>query len=107
MIAMFAIADPFGFSPSVRVVVGVVGLLLLQASVWRLANPLLPDDRKHLALRGEGDHFIDLLRQLNRVALVAEAAGRPIAGDSEVEAVRQEMHASVDRMVKLAALREE
>jgi hypothetical protein len=107
MIAMFAIADPMGFSPSVRIFVGVAGLLLLQASVWRLANPLLPDDRHFMALRGEGDHFIDLLRQLHRVAMGADAAGRPVVGDPEVEAVREEMHATVDRMVKVAAQREE
>lgn len=107
LIAMFAIADPFVLAVNVRVLIGVAGLLLLQASVWRLANPLLPDDRRYLALRGEAEHFLDLVRQLNRVAVPVRAKGEAVADDPEVEVVRGEMHASVDRMVKLAGQREE
>lgn len=86
---------------AVQLFLVVAGLLLTEAGIWRLADPILPDDRKYMALRTETDHFTALVRQLNAAALALDA------GDGEgsrfaLDEVQTEMHRSVDRMVDFA-----
>lgn len=91
----------FGESLTVQLFLVVAGLLLTEAGIWRLADPLLPDERKYIALRREGDHFMALVRQLNAVALALD--GRDDSGSRfALDEVRTEMHRSVDRMVEFA-----
>ena len=71
------------------------GLLVMQAGVWYMANPLLTSERKNTALRSEVDAFIGLVRALDQHAARADAS-------EELEQVRASMHASVDRMTELA-----
>lgn len=99
-----ALLIPDGSLPT-RVVLVVVGLLVVEASVWKLADPLLPSERQFFALRQEGDRFIRLIRELNRAALAAKP--RPAHLDPGVEAVKGRMLASVDRMVDVAGKTED
>jgi len=62
-----------------QIVVVLAGLLLLQAGVWKLANPLLPEDRTHLHLRREVDHFMELVRELNGAAGLESGSTPPDA----------------------------
>lgn len=60
------------FGPSslqLQVILVLVGVLILEAGVWGLTSGLLPNERRYLALREEGDHFIALIRELNSAAL--------------------------------------
>jgi hypothetical protein len=96
-----------------QIVVVLAGLLLLQAGVWQLANPLLPEDRKYPHLRQEVDHFMDLVRELNGAAAVeggstppdavAASAGPPPRSDGrsppEIEA---DLRESLSRIVSAA-----
>jgi hypothetical protein len=88
-----------------RVILVVVGLLVVEASVWKLAEPLLPSERQFFALRQEGDQFIRLIRELNQAALAARPG--PAGLDPDVAAVRARMLESVDRMVEVAGKTED
>lgn len=91
----------FGEPLAVQLFLVVAGLLMTEAGLWRLADPVLPDERKYLALRKESDHFITLVRQLNTAAL-AMADGDDRGSRFALDEVQTEMHRSVDRMVHFA-----
>jgi hypothetical protein len=78
------------------------GILILEAGVWGLAARLLPNERRYLGLREEGNHFIELIRQLNRAAVARQEVD---GGDENEEHFRdalKQMHAAVRRMGELA-----
>ncbi len=91
----------FGEQLAVQLFLVVAGLLLTEAGLWRLADPILPDERKYIALRVETDHFTTLVRQLNAAALDVDG-GDPTGPQLALDEVRTEMHRSVDRMVGFA-----
>ena len=81
------------------IVVG--GILLVEAGVWKLSQWLLPNDRQYLGLRTEGDHFIMLIRQLNKAAIQLNELDNAENRD-RFESTREAMHQSVDSMAELA-----
>ena len=85
----------------VQVALVVVGLLLVQVGVWKVASQMLPDERRFTALRREVDSFIDLVRLLNRAAL-ALRADESVRTRQEFDAVRSALHDAVDQMVAVA-----
>jgi hypothetical protein len=89
----------FGESLPVQLVLVVAGLLMTESGIWRLMEPVLPDERQHRALRTETDHFIGLVRQLSTAALADQDQPGP---DQRFDEVQAEMHRSVDRMVAFA-----
>jgi hypothetical protein len=88
-----------------RVLVVLLGLVLIEMGVWRITQSLFPNERAFRPLRKETDYFVTLVRRLNRASLMARR-GAP-AGDTEIERVHDEMHHSVDRMLRLAGRTEE
>ena len=93
---------------SLMVQLGVVlaGLVLIEAGVWHLASPVLPSERKYVALRREVDGFILLVRRLNRATL-ALASDSSSANRAKLLEVRDEMLDSVRRMERVAGRTEE
>lgn len=88
-----------------QIAVVLVGLVLIEAGVWNLANPILPSERRYLALRDEVDLFIRLVRRLNRTAL--EVASEPTPHNrAKLLGVRDEMMESVRRMEEYAGRQE-
>lgn len=87
-------------SLQIQVVVVLAGVLILEAGVWGLTTGILPNERRYLALREEGDHFLSLIRVLNQAA-VERNRGRTGASGKFQEAVNL-MHASVVRMADVA-----
>ncbi|HUH12340.1 MAG TPA: hypothetical protein VMK65_04490 [Longimicrobiales bacterium] len=87
----------FVYDLMARVAVVVVGLLLVEVGVWKLANPLLPNERRFHALRDEVDRFIQLVRGLNQAAL-RRIAERSPESEQAFEEARAELHASVERI---------
>jgi hypothetical protein len=77
----------------------LVGVLLLEAGVWGLVGGVLPSERRHPELREEGDHFLDLVRQLSAAAVARDDGTEDDASYREALAA---MHSSVDRMGQLA-----
>jgi hypothetical protein len=90
----------FWESPPTQIVIALVGLLMVQAGIWKLTQPLLPDDRGYKALRGEVDTFLHLVRDLNREAIDINAAGQFTS--PRYEAIQLQMIESVNRMPAVA-----
>lgn len=87
-----------------QLLVGALGLVILEAGVWRITQSLFPNERAYAPLRKETDFFITLVRRLNTAAV---AAKRGSGSAADLERVQDEMHHSVDRMVRLAGLTED
>lgn len=84
-----------------QIVVVLVGILIIEAGVWRLTAKILPNERRFLALRAEVESFIDRVRILNAQGV------RLRENDTEEnrEALRETvdaLHLSVDRMAEVA-----
>jgi hypothetical protein len=84
---------------TLRIIVVLIGLLMIDAGIWKLTHPLLPNERQYKGLRAEVDDFIKIVRRLNSAALQAKASP---AGKESVAHVVNEMHAAVNRMEQLA-----
>ena len=59
-------------SLQMQVLLVLFGILILEAGVWGLASRILPNERRYLGLREEGDHFIGLIRALNKAAVARD-----------------------------------
>jgi hypothetical protein len=88
-----------------RLLVAALGLVLIEAGIWRITQSLFPNERAFRPLRKETDYFITLVRRLNRAALAAQRDSA--AGARDLAQVHDDMHHSVDRMLRLAGLTEE
>ena len=88
-----------------RVVWAGVGVILMEAGIWRITQAIFPDERSYRPLRKETDYFITLVRRLNSAAV---AAGRGLEGaEDEFARVHDEMLHSVERMRHLAGQTED
>ena len=89
-----------------QIIVVLAGIMALEAGIWGLTQQLLPNARKSLDLRVEGDHFIDLVRALNEAAIASKGGADADAefedADARFREVLKLMHGSVDRMSELA-----
>lgn len=103
LLGIIAILGAVLFIVSLRAQLAVVigGILLIEIGIWRLVDPLLPNERRFNALRGEVDRFMGLVRELNRIAGEIEERAAPEV-DREFETIREAMHRSVDRMAVVA-----
>lgn len=88
-----------------RMLVVALGLVLIEAGIWRVTQSLFPNDRNYRPLRKETDFFITLVRRLNRAAVNAQRGSGSAMDD--IAQVHEEMHHSVDRMLRLAGLTDE
>jgi hypothetical protein len=88
-----------------RMLVVALGLVLIEAGVWRITQSLFPNERNFRPLRKETDYFIVLVRRLNRAAVHAQRGSSSAIHD--LAQVHDEMHHSVDRMLRIAGLTEE
>ena len=84
-----------------RVVVVVLGLLLIEMGVWKLAHQLLPNERQFHTLRTEGERFLLLIRHLNDAALALQDNDDPENRQAFAE-IREMMHQSVEHMAEVA-----
>lgn len=96
----------FFLDPMIQVVIAAAGILMIQAGMWRLTQPVLPSERKYQALRREVDHFILLVRRLNAAALGIREIDSPETR-SVFEAAQERMRESFDRMAVLAGKTDE
>ena len=99
-IGMIFLSVLFGpTSLQLQVILVLVGVLILEAGVWGLTSGLLPNERRYLALREEGDDFIALIRELNSAAIGRK---KGTEDDKRFRKTLKLMHVSVDRMADLA-----
>ena len=88
-----------------RIILILIGLLLIEVGVWKLANPLYPNERRFNHLRTEVDQFITLARELNATALKARTT-RSDTLENRMDAILASMRRSVDRMAEVAGKEE-
>ncbi len=86
-------------SLQLQVLLVLLGILILEAGVWGLANRLLPDERRYIALREEVEHFIVLVPQLNAAAV---AKNEGTEDEARYRDALEQMNASVKRMGEVA-----
>ena len=87
--------------PSQTVGAVIIGTLLIQAGLSRMSHRFLPDERRFVALRAEGELFISLMRSLNAAALILRKEDTD-ENRLEFEQIREAMNKSVDRMSEAA-----
>lgn len=88
-----------------RMLVVALGIVFIEAGIWRVTQSLFPNERNFRPLRKETDYFITLVRRLNRAAVNAQRGSSSAMHD--LAQVHDEMHHSVDRMLRLAGLTDE
>jgi hypothetical protein len=86
-------------SLQLQVLFVLMGILILEAGVWGLTGGILPNERRYLSLREEGDHFLGLIRVLNAAAVARDKGEED---DTSFRDARAQMHTSVERMAELA-----
>ena len=96
----------FVLDPVLQVAIAAVGVLMIQAGIWKLTQPILPSERQFQALRREVDHFIGLVRRLNAAALGVKELDNE-ATQTAFNAAQQRMRESFDRMALLAGKTDE
>ncbi len=84
-----------------QVVVVLVGILIIEAGVWRLTARILPNERRYLALRAEVASFVDRVRILNALGVNLREEDTEANRDAFREAL-DTLHAAVDRMAEVA-----
>ncbi len=82
-------------SGTTQLTVVTLGILVIEAGVYYMANPIITSERRYSGLRDEVDVFIDLVRRLNRLAAKNSTK-------EDLEQVQDSMRESVDRMGALA-----
>lgn len=96
----------FLLDPMLQVAVAALGVLMIQAGIWKLTQPILPSERRYQALRKEVDYFILLVRRLNAAAI----GMKEVDDDSTrtaFDAAQQRMRESFERMALLAGKTDE
>lgn len=84
------------------ILVVLLGILFIEAGVWKLSNPFLPTERRFNALRLEVDQFMELLRELNGSAIEALSGEGNASAWARFRNTLATMHASVERMGEAA-----
>ncbi len=84
-----------------RLVAVLAGILLVEAGIWNLANPILPSSRRYIELRAVVVEFIARVPSLNSAAVDARSSGSASNWEG-YQVILSEMHALVDRMGELA-----
>ncbi len=84
-----------------RIVLILIGLLLIEVGVWKLANPLYPNERRFHHLRTEVNQFVNLARELNEAALKSRSHPSDTL-ENRMDAILASMRRSVDRMADVA-----
>jgi len=105
MIGVMIILGAVLFLSEIRIQIAVVmvGIVLIEAGVWKIAHQLLPNDRRYHALRYEIDAFISLSRDLNEAALAAKAEDTPEKRRAFDE-IRESMHRTVEQISDVAGM---
>jgi hypothetical protein len=87
-----------------RFLIAALGLIVMEVGIFQVATFIFPNEREYKPLRKETDYFLRLVRRLNRAAVAAQQ-GSPNAGE-ELDRVQEEMHHSIERMLRVAGLSE-
>lgn len=96
VIAILFVTDVY-----VQVALAITGILVIEASVWKVAHKLLPSERKYKSLRVEGDQFLGLIRRLHHAALALRTDDKP-ENRQAFEEIQETMRQAIERMAQIA-----
>ncbi|MGH7461123.1 MAG: hypothetical protein ACREMA_08850 [Longimicrobiales bacterium] len=88
-------------SLGVQIALVLLGLIIIDAGIWKLTQPLLPNQRQHYGLRMEVDNFLVLVRRLNEIATSQNEHDSP-AAHAAFRDVVMALHDSVGRIERQA-----
>ncbi len=94
------------YNLTLQIILVLIGLLMIDAGIWKLTKPLLPNERRYNALRSEVDHFIDLVRRLNDASVSMKEHDTPTSRVAIQDAVNA-LHDSVGKIERVAGQTEE
>jgi hypothetical protein len=101
LVFLAIILPPLSVNLGRQVLVALLGILLIEAGVWKLAERVLPTQRRYHALRAEVARFLELTRSLNARAVEVRAVGSDDV-HAALEEDLQALHATVERMAEVA-----
>jgi hypothetical protein len=84
-----------------QVLVVLVGVLIIEAGVWRLTSAVLPEERKYAALRTEVNAFVERVRLLNAHGVKLQTRDDEVTREDFRETLNA-LHAAVDRIAEVA-----
>jgi hypothetical protein len=84
-----------------QVLVVLVGLLIIEAGVWRLTSAVLPEERKYAALRTEVNAFVERVRLLNAHGVKLQTRDDELTREDFRETLNA-LHDAVDRIAEVA-----
>ena len=82
-----------------QIAIVLIGIIFIEAGVWKLAHQLLPNDRQYNHLRNEIDNFVSLCRQLNSTA-IALKSNDSSQNQESFDLLRNELQVSLDRICR-------
>lgn len=85
----------------IQLLVVLAGVMMIEAGVWGMTKAILPNERRFVALREEGNRFIGLIRILNAAKVIDLREGSDHTRRAVAVAL-EEMHDSVRTMGELA-----
>ncbi|MGH7467062.1 MAG: hypothetical protein ACRENP_03655 [Longimicrobiales bacterium] len=94
------------YNLTAQIILVLIGLLMIDAGIWKLTAPLFPNERRYKALRDEVDRFIHLVRRLNTAALSMREHDSAAARTAFQDAVNA-LHHSVGKIEQLAGKTED
>lgn len=100
-LSLTLIVGQTAFDWDAQVWLGVLGLLLCQASLWQLFQLGFPGPRQYLPLRATVDDFLRHVHYLNTVALALQADNSP-ENRAEFKSLMAKMREKVDQMAQVA-----
>ena len=108
MLGVIVILSTVLFLRDIRAQIAVImiGIILIEAGVWKLAHQLLPNDRRYHALRTEIDHFITLSRQLNETSILMKL-NNSSENQLHFEDLKFKMHEVVENISEVAGKTDE
>ena len=65
------------YNLTMQIILVLLGLVLIDAGIWKLTAPFLPNERRYNGLRAEVKRFLELVRHLNDATLNLKEADTP------------------------------
>ena len=79
-----------------RMLVVALGLVLIEAGIWRVTQSLFPNERAYKPLRKETDYFVTLVRRLNKSAVAVQRGAVELGEERSLVRDREDHDVGLD-----------
>jgi uncharacterized protein YdbL (DUF1318 family) len=101
MVLLAILLPSMSANPTLQLLFALAGLFLVQAGIWRITERTVGSQRRFLALRGEIEGFLGLIRTLNAQGVKLQEEDTEERWEAFQKSV-DALHAAVDRMADVA-----